>query len=60
MKFVRRLLADRSATTAVEYALLAVTVSLVALSSINTISNSLVNVFVAVANDMSSSNSASL
>ena len=60
MKFVRRLLADRGATTAVEYALLAVTVSLVALSSINTISNSLVNVFVAVANDMSSSNSASL
>jgi|GEM_PF-2072634 len=60
MKFVRKLLADRSATTAVEYALLAVTVSLVALSSINTISNSLVNVFVAVANDMSSSNSASL
>jgi pilus assembly protein Flp/PilA len=60
MKFVRTLLADREAATAVEYALLAVLVSFAALSAISSLSNSLVNVFVAVANDMSNSGNGSL
>lgn len=60
MKLVARLLADREAATAVEYALLATIVSLAAITAIGNVSNALVNVFVAVATDMSNSGSGSL
>jgi pilus assembly protein Flp/PilA len=60
MRFVRTLLADREAATAVEYALLAALISLAAVTAIGTVSNALVNVFVAVATDMSNSGNGSL
>lgn len=60
MGFLRSLWHDREAATAVEYALLAVLVSMAALSAIGMLGNALSNVFVAVANDMSNASDGSL
>ena len=60
MRVLRALMADRAATTAVEYALLGALISVVAISAINNVGNSLSNLFVAVATDMSNSGNGSL
>ena len=60
LRFLRALMADRAATTAVEYALLGALISVVAISAINNVGNSLSNLFVAVATDMSNSGNGSL
>ena len=60
MKVLRALMADRTAATAVEYAVMGALISVVALSAMNTIGNSLSNLFVAVATDMSNASDGSL
>lgn len=60
MRFLRALMADRTAATAVEYAMLAALISLVALQAIGSMGNALQNLFVAVANDMSNASDGSL
>ena len=60
MGLLRSLWHDREGATAVEYALLAVVVSLAAITAIGTLGNALSNVFVAVANDMSNASDGSL
>ena len=60
MSLLRALWKDREAATAVEYALLAVLVSMAALTAIGTLGNALSTVFVAVANDMSNASDGSL
>lgn len=60
MSLLRALWEDRTAATAVEYALLAVLVSFAAISSIYQVGNALSNVFLAVATDMSNANAGSI
>ena len=60
MGLLRSLWHDRAGATSVEYALLAVVVSLAAITAIGQLGNSLSNVFVAVANDMSNASDGSL
>jgi len=60
MKFLRVLMADRTAATAVEYALLAALISVSAVQAIGTMGNTLQNLFVAVATDMSNASDGSL
>ncbi|WP_353226918.1 Flp family type IVb pilin [Novosphingobium sp.] len=60
MALLRALWADRTAATAVEYALLAALVSFAAISAIGTLGNALSTAFVAVANDMSNASDGSL
>ena len=60
MSLLRALWADREAATAVEYSLLAVLVSMAAISAIGTLGNALTIAFVAVANDMSNASDGSL
>ena len=60
MKVLRALMADRTAATAVEYAVMGALISVVALSAMSTIGNSLSNLFVAVATDMSNASDGSL
>jgi len=60
MPLLRALIADREGATAIEYALVAALVSIAAISAIGTVGNSLSNVFVAVANDMSNASEGSI
>lgn len=60
MRFLRALMADRQAATAVEYALLAALISIAAINAIGAVGDSLSSIFVVVANDMSNASDGSL
>lgn len=60
MTLLRALLADREAASAVEYALLAALISVAAMQAIGVTGNALSNTFVAIAADMSTTNSLNL
>ncbi len=60
MRFLRAVLADCQAATAVEYGLLAALISVAAINAIGTMGNSLSSTFVAVAVDMSNASDGSL